>query len=273
MRTIFVTGSTDGIGLQTARDLIRLGHQVIVHGRQPGRVEQTAADLGAFGAVAFDLSDRDAVHVGAAEVAKRFGQLDTVVHNAGIFATARQLDRHGVELSLAVNHLATALLTYHLLPTLRAAPADKRPARLVFVASVAHSRGTMHWPDLTLEHGFGSGYAAYAQSKLANVLFAAALSRRLDPALVTANSLHPGVVSTKLLRAGFDMNGPDSLAEGAATSVFLAQASQAAGMTGRYFARSKPTDPAPHARDTAEQERLFAWTCQELGLPTEGWGG
>ncbi len=270
-RSILVTGSTDGIGRETALELAKLGHRVIVHGRDPLRCQQTATHVHAHGFVTFDLGDRAAIASGAAELRERFGDLDTVVHNAGVFCKHRQHDHHGIEKSLSVNHLGPALLTWHLLPLLRQVGTAQRPARLVFVSSVAHHRGRINWADLGLREHFADGYPAYAQSKLANVLFAAALARRLDPAAVTVNSLHPGVVSTKLLKTGFAMDGPDSLADGAATSVKLAQAPDVAGVTGRYFVRGTPAEPSPQAQSKDEQERLFAWTCSELQLDLSSW--
>ena len=268
-RTILITGSTDGIGLQTAKDLIAQGHRVVLHGRNRQKANDAARMLGAAGAIAFDLGKRAEVVTAAEQLATLGvgrGELDSVVHNAGVFLTQFALDEHGIEATLAINHLGPALLTHHLLPHLR------RPgARLVFVASVAHTRGQMHWDDFTLQSRYGEGYPAYARSKLANVLFASALARRLDPVQVTSNSLHPGVVSTKLLRQGFGMEGPDSLQEGAATSVLLAASPQVAGKTGLYFARKQAVGEAPHARDLKEQQRLWDWTQQALGLAADSW--
>ncbi len=270
-RSILVTGSTDGIGLQTALELAQQGHRVVIHGRNPQRCEQAVKRVKAAGYVAFDLGDRAAITTGATELRERFADLDTVVHNAGVFCKHRLHDHHGIEQSLSINHLGPALLTWHLLPVLRAVGSPQRPARLVFVASVAHHRGRINWADIGLREHFADGYPAYAQSKLANVLFAAALARRLDPAAVTVNSLHPGVVSTKLLKGGFAMEGPDSLADGAATSVKLAAAADVAGITGQYFVRGAPAEPSPQAQNKDEQDRLFAWTCTELQLDSGSW--
>lgn len=263
-RTILVTGSTDGIGLQTAKDLIAQGHRVLVHGRSLAKARDAAKLLGAAGALAFDLGKRAEILTAAEQLGGQ--KLDSVVHNAGVFLTQFALGEGDVEATLAINHLGPALLSHHLLPHL-----NRPGARFVFVASVAHTRGQMHWDDFSLKAHYGEGYPAYARSKLANVLFSSALARRLDPAQVTSNSLHPGVVSTKLLRSGFGMDGPDSLQEGAATSVLLAASPTVAGKTAQYFARKQAVGEAPLARDLNEQRRLWDWTHEVLGLDPASW--
>lgn len=264
---VLVTGSTDGIGRETALELARRGAQVIAHGRNPQKVEALTRELAAIagpdqpaGAV-FDLSDFDDVRRGAADLAKRLPHLDVLLHNAGIFDTAPVHDAAGLERTWKVNHLAPMLLTHALLPTLRSQPGS----RVVLVASVAHVRGQIHWAQLQAQHG----YAAYAQSKLANILFAQGLAQRFAPQELGAFSLHPGVVGTKLLRQGFGMDGPDSLAQGAATSVHCALAPELSGQTGLYFVRSQVTQPAPQATNASDVERLWQLSCQQLGLGVE----
>jgi NAD(P)-dependent dehydrogenase (short-subunit alcohol dehydrogenase family) len=123
----------------------------------------------------------------------------------------------------------------------------------------------MRFEDPQLTRGF-QGYAAYAQSKLANVLFTFELAERLPAGQVTANCLHPGVVSTKLLVEGFGMSGSDTVEEGAETSVFLATSPEVEGVTGRYFARKREVTPAPQARDAAARKQLWELSEQLCGL-------
>lgn len=255
---VLVTGSTDGIGRETARELARRGAQVIVHGRNPDKVEATRAAIAQetgnrnVHSVTFDLSTVGEIRRGAQEIRAHFPVLNVLLHNAGVFDNAHHTTEDGLERTFAVNHIAPFLLTRELLPLLE----RNAPARVITVSSIAHARGKMHWDDL-LEQ---SGYEAYAQSKLANLLFTRALARRLDARTVTANALHPGVVGTKLLKAGFGIDGSESLAQGAATSVHLALAPELEGVTGLYFKNSKPYEPAPHAKDGNDSERLWSVT-------------
>jgi NAD(P)-dependent dehydrogenase (short-subunit alcohol dehydrogenase family) len=257
---VLVTGATDGIGRETALELARRGAQVIVHGRNPEKVEATrqaiAQETGnpQVHSVAFDLSAVDEIRRGAQEIRAHFPVLHVLLHNAGVFDNAHHTTEDGLERSFAVNHVAPFLLTRELLPLLE----RNAPARVITVSSIAHAKGKIHWDDLLDQ----SGYEAYAQSKLANILFTRALARRLDARKVTANALHPGVVGTKLLKAGFGIDGSDSLAQGAATSVFLALSPEVAGVTGGYFKDSKPYDPAPQAKDGTDSERLWEVTEQ-----------
>ncbi len=188
------------------------------------RVAATRDELGAHAqaplpdGVVADLSSLVAVRAMAAEIAAAHPVLDVLIHNAGVFAKAPIRSADGHELSIAVNHLAPFALTQGLLSSASTA------GRVVTVSSIAHSRGQVDLERLkarALPAHF-DGYTLYAESKLMNVLFANELARRLKGTRVTSNSLHPGVVSTKLLKEGFGMAGPDSHERGAATSVFLA---------------------------------------------------
>jgi NAD(P)-dependent dehydrogenase (short-subunit alcohol dehydrogenase family) len=252
---VLVTGATDGIGRETARQLAARGAEVVVHGRDAARVEAVG---GAHGAVA-DLASLAAVRGLAADLLARFPRIDAVVHNAGVFAKRRVETVDGFELTNAVHHLAPLLLTHLLLPALRAAPQP----RVVFVASMAHLRGTIDPADLDLRRRF-DGHAAYAQSKLANVLTAVELARRLPGFAV--NSLHPGVVNTKLLREGFGSGGSESLAEGARTSVALAVDPAFAGVSGKYFSALREARPSPLAGDADLCRRVYEASCAAVGV-------
>jgi NAD(P)-dependent dehydrogenase (short-subunit alcohol dehydrogenase family) len=266
-RRFLVTGATDGIGKQTAIELARGGGHVILHGRSEERLDRARADvLAAAPGASLDVARADLASLAevralAADLGRRFERLDALVHNAGVFATERTLTADGLELSYAVNHFAPYLLTHLVLELLRASD----DGRVVLVSSVAHARGRVDVDDLTMERRF-DGYAAYAASKLASVLFALEMARRLGPT-PTINALHPGVVSTKLLRTGFNMEGPDSLAKGAATSVYLATSDEVRGTTGRYFAACKPAATSAAGRDAATAKRLYEASAAIVGVP------
>jgi NAD(P)-dependent dehydrogenase (short-subunit alcohol dehydrogenase family) len=152
---------------------------------------------------------------------------------------------------MAVNHFAPYLLTRLLGPLVSKAPAG----RIVTVSSMAHQGADIDLDDLAFEHGFDS-YSAYATSKLANILFTRALAARLAGSNVTANCLHPGVVDTKLLHAGFSMKGA-SVEKGARTSVYLATSDQVAGVTGEYFDNCRAATTSRRARDEKLAEALW----------------
>ena len=259
-RTMLVTGATDGIGRATVDALAAQGAHVLVHGRDPARVARVVASLAArrpghaTGVVA-DLASLAAVRALADEVRARTARLDVLIHNAGAFMNRFVPTVDGFETTFAVNHLAPFLLTLEMLPLLRASA----PARIVVVASVAHTQGRLELDGKRDPDRF-DGYRAYASSKLCNVLFTRALARRLGGSGVTVNAVHPGVVTTKLLREGFGTTGI-SVEEGAAGSVRLATAPELAGVSGRYFSRLNEAQPAPAAQDDRLAERL--WEASE----------
>jgi len=265
-KVILVTGATDGIGRETARVLASRGHRVILHGRTPEKAAAAAHQLSRdlptaeLSTAAGDLSRPDEVRALAAALRAEHPRLDVLLHNAGVYATTRQVTPEGLELTFAVNHLAPFLLTHLLLDRVREAR-----GRVVVVASGVHGNASLDLDDLMMARGY-DGYTAYARSKLCNVLFAAELSERLAGSGATANSLHPGVVGTKLLRAGFAMDGPDTLAQGAATSVHLAVAPELEGVSGKYFVRSKAVPASRLARDAGLRARLWAASERLLGL-------
>lgn len=260
-RTVLVTGSTDGIGKETAVKLAETGFRVLVHGRSPERASAAAADVkkrapgASVEALDADLATRDGVRRLARLVLERTDRLDVLVNNAGVFRTERRATRDGLEETFAVNHLAPFLLTHLLVPLL----VRSAPSRVVGVSSIAHQSARPVLSDLQHEKRY-DGYSAYALSKLGNVLFTIELARRLDGRGVTANVLHPGVITTKLLREGFGMGGAP-LSSGARTSFYLAASPEVEGVTGRYFVNDKEASPSPVARD--ERLRKAFWTVSE----------
>lgn len=256
---VLVTGATDGIGRATALALAARGLRVLLHGRDPRRAAEVAdvvrrrvgADALAGPALLADLSRMAEVRRLAEAIAATTPRLDVLLLNAGVYQERRVQTADGFETTLAVNHLAPFLLTAELVPLLLCSV----PARIVVVASGTHAGATLDIADLHSTRGY-DGYDAYARSKLANVLFARALARRLDPARVTANALHPGVVNTKLLRAGFG-GGGHSVEAGATTPVHVATEASLAGITGRYFDDAREVRVGAAARDDALGEALW----------------
>jgi NAD(P)-dependent dehydrogenase (short-subunit alcohol dehydrogenase family) len=242
MTTVLITGSTDGIGLRTAEILRARGCDVIVHGRDPGKVDAARARVGAVAGLVADFGDLRQVQHLADQAAEM--QPDVLINNAGIYARERVQTPSG-EATWVVNHLAGSLVADVLIPTM------KPGGRVIYVSSIAHGRAEIDLDDPEFERRPYDHYAAYAQSKLANLLMARETARRLGPdAAVGVNALHPGVIGTKLLTEGFQVPGRDDLDAGSQTSVFAALDAEP-GLTGQYFVRSKPAAPqGPGADDT-----------------------
>lgn len=254
-KTILVTGSTDGIGKQTALELAEMGHRVLIHGRNKRKCESAIeyilnqvpdADLGYF---ISDFASLDEVRSMAEKINSEIETLDVLINNAGIYMKKRELSKDGYEMTFAVNHLAPFLLTNLILELIK----KSDDGRIINVSSIASQRAVLNFDDLQTEKNF-DGYSAYALSKLANILFTYELAERLNDTDVTVNCLHPGVISTKLLHVGFGMGG-GSLKEGAETSVYLASSPEVKNYTGKYFLSKKtvPTSSITYDKDSRKK--------------------
>lgn len=264
---ILVTGSTDGIGRETARELTRRGARVLVHGRNPERAQATVAELRGLGGsppepVVADLSSLAAVRAMAAQLAQDSHRPEVIIHNAGVFMKQRERSVDGVEMTLAINHLAPFLLTHLVLESTVGA----HLRRIVNVSSMAHNRGRIDFEDLQLLREPFNSYGSYATSKLANVLFTVELARRVGHRRITVNALHPGVTSTKLLTEGFEMEGRDSLAESAATSVTLATDPALREATGSYYVQSRLAPAHPMSQDRDVARRFYELSAELTGV-------
>jgi len=268
-----VTGATRGLGLATARSLVRQGHCVLLHGRDERRGRAVIAELLAERPACppqlllADFRSLAEVRELALGVLTTVPRLDVLINNAGGAFFSRQLTRDGFEMTFAVNHLAPFLLTNLLLPQLL----TSSPARIVNVASAAHRGQALDFDDLMNAHDYKL-MRAYGRSKLANILFTRALARRLGGRGVTANALHPGVVNTRIAQnnAFARMIGrllmpligiaPE---EGARTSVFLATAPEVSGASGGYYVRCQLHGLSTSAEAVSEEASERLWRISE----------
>lgn len=262
-KTILVTGATDGIGFATCKALVLLGHRVLVHGRTEEKARMAAGKILVMAELKEDsknpllipvwgnLSSMAEVRQLGQQVGKVAPELDVLINNAGVYMNERVLTGDGFETTFAVNHLAVHLLTHHLMPILKSRP----EARVVTVSSIAHQKGKLNLDDLQASKKF-DGYEVYSSSKLCNVLFTRCLAALNKNTSVTANCLHPGVINTKLLRAGFSIQG-DTVERGAETSVFLAVDPGIQKFTAGYFINGKAAIPSRLAQDDNLAVRLW----------------
>ena len=271
-----VTGATSGIGRVTARALADMGATVVVVSRNRQRcadtVEEVRSSTGnlTVGFMVADLSDLSQVRRVAAEFATRYPRLDVLVNNAGAYFLKRQESADGFEMTLALNYLSPFLLTHLLLPSLEASDS----ARIVNVSSGAHSRGVIDFDDLQSENDY-VGFDAYAQSKLALMLFTSELARRLEGSSITVNALHPGEVATRFGRNNglirfyvrrLVKRNQLSPEEGARTVIYLATSPEVDGETGEYFVNNKPVTPSASSRDPDLAARLWQVSLKLTGL-------
>ncbi|MHA1559052.1 MAG: oxidoreductase [Alphaproteobacteria bacterium] len=282
-----ITGGNSGLGFEAARMLAVRNADIVIASRNAAKAERAAAELGELGAgkieaVALELSRLDSVRKAAEEIRRRYDGLDAIANNAGIMQVPEQKSADGFELQLATNHLGHFLLDGLLFDLV-----EKRKGRIVAVSSVMHKRGHMHFDDLMLSNNY-SPTRAYAQSKLANLMFAIELDRRLKASAspVTAIACHPGYAATNL-----QMSGPTGMmralyvvlnrlvaqpAKAGAVSLVLAAAgteakagafygptgmAEARGPVGDAIAIDEALDQGAAARLWAESERLvgFDW--------------
>lgn len=268
-----ITGTTHGIGRVTSRELASAGRAVVMLCRDVAAARALRADIGrqvagaAIDVVHCDLASLASVRAAAAAVRAGFGPIGLLINNAGIVSSRHRTSVDGFELTFATNHLGPFLLTALLTDRLG------QSARVINVASRVHYRGRIDFDRISNARAHYSATAAYAQSKLANVLHTFALARRFAGTRRCANCLHPGVVASNLLPRWLRLVKPLisrvilDCERGAQTSLYLALSEQVAGVSGCYFDEYQQQQPAAvQAYDLQLQESLWQASARWTGL-------
>ena len=264
-KSILLTGATSGIGRATALALAPRAGLLLMHGPEPRDavprlIEQVELRLRPGCRTAYlqaDYADLDGVRRLAEHVLSRTERPHLLINNAArAGAPTRATSSNGNELTLQVNYLAPVALTSLLLEPMR----THGGSRIVNISSATHLSATLHWEDLDLQHGY-SPTGAYAQSKLAIVTYSCWLAARLPAHEVEVVSMHPGVISTRLLHAMFDIGGDPPAVAADRIAVVAARS----GDSGSYYDGAEPAAPNPLARDPEAQSRLHDLTALRLG--------
>jgi NAD(P)-dependent dehydrogenase (short-subunit alcohol dehydrogenase family) len=277
-KVVLITGGTSGIGRAAATALAAMGAEVVVTGRSRERGELAVEEIrdtsgnARVSLMLADLAVQAEVRGLAEEFRERYDRLDVLVNNAGIIQSKRTETPDGIELTLAVNHLAPFLLTNLLLDLLK----KSAPSRIITVSSEARRGAKIDFEDLQSERRYRP-FKVYGMTKLANILFTYELAERLEGTGVVANSLHPGGVNTNfgnnnrsfgtLIFRAFKpfMRTPE---QGADTVVYLAVSPEAGKMTGRYLTDRKVVFSIEDPHDEVVQKRL--WEVSEALTNLEG---
>ena len=272
-RVVLVTGATSGIGAATAVGLARMGATLALGVRDAKKAEAARQEIAretgntALDLPLLDLASFRSIRRFADAFNARHVPLDVLVNNAGIFTRDRHMTEDGLESQFQVNYLGPFLLTMLLLDSLKATA----PSRIVNVSSEAHRGSSIDFEDLQGERKY-SGFRAYGQSKLAQILFTHDLARHLAGTRVTVNAVHPGVIRTNLGKgeypAAFDvirlfLKGTE---RGARTSIRVATSPALEGVTGKYFKNSREATSSPESYDDKAGRRLWDLSLALAGI-------
>ena len=277
-KVCMVTGANSGIGKVTAYELARKGAHVVMvcrnreKGEEAQREIQTRSKNSQIDLLLADFSSLQSIHHLVDAFKQKYQALNVLLNNAGSEFYQRQESVDGIEMTLAVDHLAPFLLTNLLLDVLKSSAS----ARIVNVNSRAHFAGQIHFDDIQLKEHYGRfGLEAYAQAKLINLLCTYELARHLKDTEITVNALHPGVVYTNIWKS----SAPEPLKpfmalgkyltvsaeEGAKTSIYLASSPEVAHVTGKYFVRCVPVRSSKLSYDIALQRQMWKLSEELIG--------
>ncbi|MCY4062523.1 MAG: SDR family oxidoreductase [Chloroflexi bacterium] len=280
-KRVLITGATNGIGKQAALELMKMGADVVIVGRDAIKTRTVSSDLKALSGsskidmLVADLSSMDETRRIADKFRSKYDRLDVLLNNAGAVFSQFQTSVDGYEMTFALNHLSYYLLTNLLLDILMRTAKEQGEARIINVSSSAHRNATLRLDNLRDESGY-SFMNSYGASKLMNVQFTYELERRLEDSTVTVNAVHPGLVATGFgHNTGRVWSGLIKLAQkvfaispqkGAETLVYLASSADVEGISGKYWNENQQKRSSDHSYDREQQKRLWDYSAQVTGV-------
>jgi len=277
-KVVLITGATDGIGKEAAKNLAAMDAELVIVGRNPQKTESAVWDIKTYSGnnnvnhLIADLSSQIQIRRLVEDFQNKYDRLDVLINHAGGIFLRRRDSVDGIEMTIALNHLSYFLLTNLLLDVLKASA----HSRIVNTSSGSHLKGRINFVNINLTRSYFI-YTAYSQSKLANVLFTYELARRLECTGVTVNCQHPGFVRTnmgasdnvlvRILKPLIFQSGIP-VEEGAETLVYLASSPDVAGINGKYFYKKEARDSLPLSYNIKDQKRLWELSEKMVGLQT-----
>nr|XP_020459543.1 retinol dehydrogenase 12-like [Monopterus albus] len=278
-KTVVITGANTGIGKETAIDLAKRGAKVIMACRDMEKAEAAVKEVieksGSENVLCkkLDLSDIKSIREFAETINKEEPKVNILINNAGVMMCPYGKTADGFELQIGVNHMGHFLLTHLLIDLIK----RSAPARIISVSSMAHSWSSINLEDINSEKSYDKR-KAYAQSKLANILFTRSLAKRLEGTSVTTYSLHPGVIQTDLYR---HLNGPQqflmkiispftkSSVQGAQTTIYCAVEPSLVKESGGYYSDCAPANCSADGKNDELAEKLWELSCRMLSITWE----
>lgn len=261
MKRILITGSTDGIGKATALAFAIKGNHIIIHGRNIEKVEEIVnwikdkSNNDNIDYFVADFNSLDEVEKAAIEVNEKFEYLDILINNAATITPEFIESENNNEMTFQVNQLAPFMFTLQLIPLLK----QKKTSQIVNIASISHAE-TLDFNQILDKKHFDP-FRAYEISKLANILFTYKLSNRLLKDQILVNTLHPGVISTKLLHVLW--SGGDNVSEAVKVVENVISQAEKKNVSGKYFVGKSPSKSSAISYDENIQDKMWAF-CMNL---------
>ncbi|MCS7204644.1 MAG: SDR family NAD(P)-dependent oxidoreductase [Leptospiraceae bacterium] len=270
-KLIFITGSTDGIGKALGIELLKKDYEVIFHGRKQERLNQTLKEVKDQTGITVkgylsDLADFEQVTRMCEDIQKDFDKIDVFIHNAGTYEQRLQWNPDKIEKTMAVNFVSNVLINEKLFSFFSKSKEERKrnndPMRIILVSSIAHQSGRYSFNDWFYPKSF-NGYMAYANSKMAQIMYGYYIADIYKDHSITVNSLHPGVIDTKILRENFGMRGAP-ITEGIKTSLYLATSDEVKSITGKYFNNSRIDKSSSETYIKSHQQELYMKTKEVI---------